>query len=681
MAYGNYIEVQFKDEEDNLYHITLLRDGYTGAVEHRDAAPDALKIEFGDSASGEFPGIMGSRAVFRFHQETGNNEFPTLYTSENRRYKVQITKNAAMYWLGWVKTENYRTSMDYFPVVEVVATDGLADLREQQFVNYTGYATNRQSRHQIIADMLAVTDLDLNFTVATQIVEANITGNPFVSLYADVDAYEGKDCRTVLEDCLLTHTLVQKGGVWTIRHWQCHSLANIYKYTYNVAGALQSAGTVANPTKQVDYDSSYFTGNPSLEYVRALRKVTVNTNYKHINTNLVKNSDMLSGWDNWTDEAGLTEKWIFVDTNGERYIRLDDAGEFASGDRPMLQQAIPLKALEFSTLSFEYSLFPEVAPPNTACEFFQLRLVSNSTTYYGYLELVNSEVRISFNTTSNWIPTRYTESLGVFTPEYVDPTEETSFKKFSLPLHTGSIIVNDTAILYLCLGAPSTEVGTNHGVRANFKGIVLEEKVQDNPLNASDTRSLKAVDYSYAYEIDENPYLKEIEVDVLTGNHPNKNTAYTSKHILSYSLDEADVANQFSLYPNPEMWTWEQLIAEVYSAFFKRPLNSVVGQLKGVDPWDIVVDSADWMRYVYSGVSFDAATGICDGRLIEVLPFAPDPTYDEALMRDSGDGDRVTGNDVRAFTIDPDDYDVADVRDTPDDDRTTGNDIRVRKRL
>jgi hypothetical protein len=157
-------------------------------------------------------------------------------------------------WIGYLLAANYSEIYGPTPYqVTIVATDGLADLKKESFVDSAG----NKFRDDIvtmkaIVEILRKTDLGLNIISAVNRLEESMTSNALVeskfdasTFLADNEDQTPEDCFTVLEQIIKPFgcRIYQKNAKWIIQ--TIEEAVHEFEYQeYNAEGVLISDGTI-----------------------------------------------------------------------------------------------------------------------------------------------------------------------------------------------------------------------------------------------------------------------------------------------------------------------------------------------------------------------------------------------------------------------------------------------------
>ena len=193
MIYNVKYILSFYSDRGNDYTIRILKKGYEGnAVNKKLGSSPVLNIEDSDGA------IKGSSLAFAI-QADAEGELRELYTTDNKEFRVQLYRNGALYWQGYLLPELYSENYIDPPYdVAVTATDQLAVLKDIAYDQPSGMTTLLD----IIRYILYKTAIDLPIK---EHVGIKANGLPLLeNTYVDTDAYKDQTCYDVLNGLLLS---------------------------------------------------------------------------------------------------------------------------------------------------------------------------------------------------------------------------------------------------------------------------------------------------------------------------------------------------------------------------------------------------------------------------------------------------------------------------------------------
>lgn len=225
----------------------------------------------GEASTDKFEAILATQGTLKLVSEI-NYQFGSIFTNNPDDLRMYFYKNfGAGYtqlWSGKVLTQQYQEDYKAAPYyVNVVATDGLADLKDQIFAQDDGQqfiGTMRQMT--LLSFILKKTGLLLPIRSAVNMFASlmntgDVEDDPFDQAYVDVETYYLAKAQPDLEfvlRCVLEPygaRVVQENNRWNII--RVEELAHTYAYRdYDVDGVYIGSGTY-NPIVNVDVPSEF----------------------------------------------------------------------------------------------------------------------------------------------------------------------------------------------------------------------------------------------------------------------------------------------------------------------------------------------------------------------------------------------------------------------------------------
>lgn len=207
MAYALRYIMQFFSDRGNEIRIEIRQKGYVGEVEYKSlgSAP-VLAIEEGDGA------IKGSSLSFAIQADV-EDELKSLYTTDNKLFKVDLYRNSSLYWQGYLLPELYSENYIDPPYdVSVTAIDGIATLKNVVYQE----DDIEMSLLDIIKNLLGKTMLVMPCKIHMQLY--TMQGIMLTTAYISAAAYNGQTCYDVLNAILLSCNckVLQFANEWLI---------------------------------------------------------------------------------------------------------------------------------------------------------------------------------------------------------------------------------------------------------------------------------------------------------------------------------------------------------------------------------------------------------------------------------------------------------------------------------
>lgn len=238
MAYGIKYIFTWGSPSGAAYKILILKDGYSGSsLTRRLGRAPVLSRKNSDRVYGTSLELYAECKV--------DQEFSELYTSNPREFKVQLQRNDAVIWTGFVSPELY-SEPDIAPPydVDIVATDGLGELKQytfepqgdksliQLFTYLLGFTGNTAQIQRISA-------LSAKTSAGGTISDANLWGTALIN----IDYKAGESCYDVLQYLLTTlcACITYQDNAWLI--WRSNDITAANS-SYKVIGSIGGASDI-----------------------------------------------------------------------------------------------------------------------------------------------------------------------------------------------------------------------------------------------------------------------------------------------------------------------------------------------------------------------------------------------------------------------------------------------------
>ncbi|TGE05549.1 hypothetical protein [Hymenobacter fodinae] len=217
------------DLEGNTLRVTILEQGFTGAVETICGGAEPVQRGqegAGNDPEGAFPEVIGQQVTLTLRTERAK-QFADLSLRDDRQHRVDIHRASTneLVFRGYVAPETYREPL-LAPgqEVTVMASDGLGPLDTIEFLNHEAKPMRgRRPLLSTILHCLSRCDVNLPLYVAGNLRETTMSqvAEPLLEAWAHRTAY-GTDelkpptCREVLEAILRPFflQLCQRNGAW-----------------------------------------------------------------------------------------------------------------------------------------------------------------------------------------------------------------------------------------------------------------------------------------------------------------------------------------------------------------------------------------------------------------------------------------------------------------------------------
>lgn len=260
-------------------------------------------------------------------QANENLTFDNLYTEEERIFKVTITRDSTIIFVGWLSSDGlYENFVADKWFISLTAIDGLGYLKDISYINNDGILySGKQTDIEKLSIALGKTDLALGFRTSINIYYDDLsTGDILNNTYFNAERYYTEDnnepfnCNEILLSVLEKYNacITQKNGIWYIyRPNEIFDNSNVTFYNYDADGVLVVGENTITEELSFDLGSqidSYYphhvNGNQRKSLKRSLGTYRNNFKYGRIfpyYTNTVLN---------WTNLTTLPD-WTIVNSN------------------------------------------------------------------------------------------------------------------------------------------------------------------------------------------------------------------------------------------------------------------------------------------------------------------------------------------------------------------------------
>lgn len=329
------IYFQFKDITERNYFVEFYRDSPTTSIEIEKGATDPVTIKHLGASKGEsdFTNIIGQEMTFRFYLHRNDlivldDMMESSYQEWNARFKI-LDPITIILFQGYLKPENiirrYEIDPPYIEV-ELSATDGLAELKEIDFIEPLATQdvfTGEILLIQAIKTAVEFTGIALPFKINCNTYEVlHMTSSQclFTNIYCNderfydtgkEDALHRKDakrysCWDVLEMILKPFNckLIQTGEYYYIINY---NEINSYFYIYNWDLTLNTDKTAASIT--IDISDYQFVPYVELQKIAPLKSLRAIIDNNDNGNEIVDFNDWATNWDyfGWDSNTVTTE--------------------------------------------------------------------------------------------------------------------------------------------------------------------------------------------------------------------------------------------------------------------------------------------------------------------------------------------------------------------------------------
>lgn len=320
MAYGLRLKIEYRDRNDILTAINIYQDGFTGVADVR-TANQGIRIEWGDQGGEGMPVIYGSSCTICFDAEF-DYEFLYLFSSNAKLHRVDIEKNEAIFWTGFIEPDGWSEPLISPPyAVQCTAYDGLGFLKDTPFLDADGLVyTGKKTIFEILKICLLKTGLDITIHTGIdwqeQLQEA---GTDLTKVHkVNCDAFLDLSCYEVLEKLLPECRIFQRSARWWVI-----SNTNFYRYTIDYFTTYPDGSTAIESLVSAA-DGYWFEDQATMEILPAFKHLNVVQNYGVIENLIINgsfdkfNNGQFEGW----IETGVTPRQIDLNKDGDKYVFL-----------------------------------------------------------------------------------------------------------------------------------------------------------------------------------------------------------------------------------------------------------------------------------------------------------------------------------------------------------------------
>jgi len=305
MSYGNKYKIQLDSVYlGDTYIFYIQEEDYSGAVTNLVCGSDPIRVEWHNTSNDKFGQvIVGSTLELYILADSSVTQYDDLFTSNSRKYKGVLYKNASIIWQGYGLTDNY-SRPDYCKPFELVITftDGLGLLKNDIF-NENGAITGKHRLSEYIGYCLYQTDLDLKVYESINVYEENMDSGVGDSMlyqtYIDVLSFEGLTYYEILGRILIGSQVKQRNGAWWITRIDEKKARIIYYRYWNTPYSMMSADAPAgNSTEDlsitltdVNQDAAdlnvFIDRSQRIDWMGGWKNITINED-SGLNNNLIK---------------------------------------------------------------------------------------------------------------------------------------------------------------------------------------------------------------------------------------------------------------------------------------------------------------------------------------------------------------------------------------------------------
>jgi hypothetical protein len=267
-----FTDIHGKENNGFNHKIEIYERGYVGSASELQAKGDPFSKKLNADAEDKFFIIRASELNFTFLSQT-SFQYHDLFTEDDRQFLVKhyidYGSGYELDWTGYLIPFFYSENhVNHVYEVSVTATDGLASLKELDFVDESGENLKGTVKGiEIISIILKKLGLSLNIRSAINMYDSEFdsadTDDPLQQVYYDTSVYYDEDgvpekCDKVLKYILTDYLAViaQSDNTWII--WRPEELISDFDYRENdPTGSYVSNGNIdpANPIDSPTQDN------------------------------------------------------------------------------------------------------------------------------------------------------------------------------------------------------------------------------------------------------------------------------------------------------------------------------------------------------------------------------------------------------------------------------------------
>lgn len=412
MAYSLKYYSVFESDEGNVFRIEILEKDYVGtSIQRRLGGSPLLKRDNGEAR------INGLSLEFLLEAEV-DGEFISLYTTDNKKYKVIEYFNNIPIFYGYLLPERYSENYIAAPYdVSIAATDGLGILKGIDFKNY-----GKKTILEHLKYCLDFTGNNLEFHIISKLISTiQDTSNDMLfehSVWGDI--WKDKSCYDVISAIMysINAVICQHNSAWLIVRENDLNKGSLIKYNNN----LIKIGTSNYSPVTIGSKNSTLLPNGYLDMIVEPGKNAITITHEHAKPlSAFKNADCEKNID-WNYTTNTQTPSEGFDMRLQRYVerfyymmppRLDHVFQTFNN----ISQSVDLVQDDYTdfelTVKYKFIITELIATKTINVE---VKITNNTTTYY--------------LTETGWITDQYSINVSVdATPAVVDKSK---FEKFDI---------------------------------------------------------------------------------------------------------------------------------------------------------------------------------------------------------------------------------------------------------
>lgn len=211
MDWATKYQFTFDSKNGVEHRILIQKEGYSGEIMNRSLGRGPVLKK---QKNGPICGTSLEIYAECLHDDTDEQGYLELYTSDPKEFRVQLYRGYTLVWTGFVSTELYSAPSIYPPYdVQIVATDGLGELKQVNFV-----PCGPQSLSLHFRDALSYTGEAHPIYIASSLIMTGYARTDTFNMSIDLDYMIGETYYEVLTKLLdsLHATITMYNGAWLI---------------------------------------------------------------------------------------------------------------------------------------------------------------------------------------------------------------------------------------------------------------------------------------------------------------------------------------------------------------------------------------------------------------------------------------------------------------------------------
>ena len=420
MAYGLRYYAEARDIFEVIYRIEILENDYSGA---------GVLLSLGSSPilrqDNSKEGIAGTSLELLL-QEDIEGRLKTLYTTDNRKFKVILYKGGTIIWQGFVLPERY--SEDYIAPpydVAISATDGLGVLKN---IDYPA-SDNRATLLQIIKECLQAAGIELDIEVQSGITLENqsVTESIIKHLYINKESFVEMNCYEVLSDVMrsLNASITQRANKWLISRQNDANVSTII-YDFTTLNRKGAASLTIGQIGQMNTNELFPIGSLRMEINPASKDAQISYAFS-LRESMLRNPNCLPDVPGWSKSNSVQEPRMVLNpsTGGYRVLDYYSIPSTVRGSGNPFQNILQQLQIEQDD-NAEYAFDLLFKTDGEAVQSFEVQIsitpTSGAKRYLSESGWVSSESSLTYNGSSNRLDPTAMGRPGIIPKDTFDKT-------------------------------------------------------------------------------------------------------------------------------------------------------------------------------------------------------------------------------------------------------------------